>query len=689
MISLMKLLTSIEEAPIAKRPRGNLGGKFKVPYVEAICAFDIETTTLKGLKKSFIYSWQFAYKSDVYIGRTYEDLYKFFRELVEICQRKSAILCIFVHNLSYEFHFIRSMFQLGPEDVFAVKSRKILRFVVEGALEFRCSYLHSGMSLKKYLQKMGCAVQKKELDYRVIRYPWTPLWEDEVEYIEADVLGLVEAIGIDMKMGGDDLYSFPLTSTGYVRREVKKAVRNIYGWRGIQANVELTQLLHEAFRGGNTHANRYYAEEILEDVTSWDRVSSYPDVMMNCEFPIKNFYKVEIDNVEALEKYIVRKHKAMIFRIELKNVRLKDPYWGCPYLSLSKVDATGYALDNGRILSADRLSTVLTEIDYEIVKSEYDYEVVKITEGWACYKGMLPEPIKNVIRGFYEKKTTLKGNPEEEYYYNKAKEMLNSLYGMSAEYPLKPRMLYVEGSEDLFIQEGPEDDAWDEFLEDTLNKRSRKMPLPFQIGVWVTAWARLRLEEGIRIAGRNFVYADTDSVKMLGSKNSEWNKFNHKAKNSSMKNGAYAMDSSGVTHYMGVYEKDGFYKKFCTLGAKKYVYEDDGGGLHVTIAGVQKHEGAKELQEMGGITTFANSAREGFDLLIFRDAGGMESVFNDLDNFDLTVYGKTIHIGPNIALLPSTYTVGVSKDYRVLLDFISKNSLTKQALNNIIDNEGR
>ena len=40
---------------------------------------------------------------------------------------------------------------------------------------------------------------------------------------------------------------------------------------------------------------------------------------------------------------------------------------------------------------------------------------------------------------------------------------------------------------------------------------------------------------------------------------------------------------------MGLFEIEDHIKRFKTMGAKKYAYEDDEGKLHITIAGVNKN----------------------------------------------------------------------------------------------------
>ena len=187
----------------------------------------------------------------------------------------------------------------------------------------------------------------------------------------------------------------------------------------------------------------------------------------------------------------------------------------------------------------------------------------------------------------------------------------------------------------------------------SFNKRAF---LPYQWGVWTTAHARWRLEEGIQIAGEGFVYCDTDSVKYIGQ--ADWTAYNELRIADSLESGAYAEDPHGNVHYMGVYEPEGTYDYFKTLGAKKYAYVKNG-RLTVTIAGVNKKKGSIEL---GTIDNF----KEGF---IFSDAGGTESVYNDEP--EITSYeidGKIIAITSNVVLKDSTYTLGVTADYRRLLD---------------------
>lgn len=157
------------------------------------------------------------------------------------------------------------------------------------------------------------------------------------------------------------------------------------------------------------------------------------------------------------------------------------------------------------------------------------------------------------------------------------------------------------------------------------------------------------------MTGHNFIYCDTDSVKYVGDL--DISKFNKKRMEESTINEAYAKDEKGITHYMGVFESEGCYERFKTLGAKKYVYEQNG-SLHITIAGVNKKAGAEEL---GSIENF----KEGFT---FYAAGGTESVFNDDVRIIIEKEGHKLEIRDNIVILPSTYTLGLTAEYKAILD---------------------
>lgn len=592
------------------------------------------------------------------MGRTWADFVKFAQVLCSQC-KENEYFVVYVHNLSFEFQFLRGIYPFREDEVFALESRKVLKCTMFGHLELRCSYLHSNMSLDLYTSKMGVFHVKQlgDLDYTQVRYPYTPLDKKEIGYCVNDVRGLVEAIMVEMHHDGDNLYTIPLTSTGYVRRDVKNAIRQERRLLARQCapTPELYKMFREAFRGGNTHANRYFSGKIMENVKSFDRSSSYPDVLCNCKFPISEFLP-EIDISAARVAELMEHGKACIFRVALHGVRLKNPYWGCPYLAREKCrhiitdDEGPEPFDNGRILCADYLETTITDVDWKIILDEYDFDDLTVYDLHSARYGYLPRPIIETNIDYYRLKTELKGVEGFELLYLKSKNKLNSIYGMMAQNPVREQILFIDNEFRPLKSD----------LEVDLDKANRKAFLAYQWGVWCTAWARYRLEEGIRIAGDGFVYCDTDSVKFVGP--ADFTEYNKLRIADSKACGSFAKNPKGQTYYMGVYECDGEYDKFCTLGAKKYCYVQNG-KLHATIAGVSKRDGGPELERAGGIEAF----RPGFT---FYAAGGTESIYNDAPNLTYTMpNGEKIDITSNVVIKDSTYTLGLTAEYERLLDY--------------------
>lgn len=650
------------EIPLVKRKSGNQRTRKRIQYKDLITAFDIETTRLQDIEQTIMYVWQWQFGDEyTVVGRTWDQFEAFQRKLKAVLE--DSVLVVFVHNLSYEFQFLRGIYPFNQDEVFAIKSRKVLKCNMWESFEFRCSYIHSNMNLDTYTKKMG--VKHKKLtgtfDYEKIRYPWTELSDEELAYCVHDVQGLVEAIEIEMEHDGDNLYTFPLTSTGYVRRDAKKAMAQV-NYRFVKEQLpdyEIYKMLREAFRGGNTHANRYYTNYTLHNVHSADRSSSYPDVMCNCKFPISEFYRLGDIGYEEVVKMIGKRQKACIMRVAITGLHLTRIDWGCPYLSLSKCRHIENALeDNGRIISADYLETTVTDIDLKIILQEYSFTDIKFYDVATARYGYLPTQLIKTICQYYHYKTELKNVPGQELLYMKSKNKLNSLYGMCAQDPVKQSILFIEND----FKEQNENEA------ELLLAYNKKAFLAYQWGVWVTAWARYRLEEGIQLAhgdvndpnAPQFVYCDTDSVKYLGEIDLE--KFNRARILDSKRSGAFATDPQGITHYMGVYEKEHDMCEFRTMGAKKYVYrETPDDKLVCTIAGVSKSLGGKELEEHGGITAF----HEGFT---FDKAGGLEAVYNDNpEQRDIVRDGHQLEVTSNVVLRPSTYTLGLTADYKRLL----------------------
>lgn len=667
-------------------------------YPAFISAFDIETTRIKEIEQSVMYVWQFAagigQRVYVCIGRTWPEYLRFIERLTADLG-DGEIIPVYVHNLSFEFQFLRSWQDFNADDaVFITARRKILK-ARSGHMEYRCSYLHSNMSLDEYTRKMGVDYVKVHgFKYDKERWPWTPLTDFEKSYIVSDVVGLIQALSKEMTLDHDDLYTIPATSTGYVRRDLRDAMKTYSkdALRNMQPSLEVFEMLREAFRGGDTHANRFYSGQVLEHVHSVDRSSSYPDCQVNEVYPMGPWSTpVKPKKISAWLSMVKHQQRAILARVAFWDLKLKNPAWGAPYLSRDKcrkiyvkppdpgeTDRRLYMYDNGRILYADYLETTITDIDLRIIMDEYTFTGMDIIQATSCRLARLPWEWIDCNLKYYRQKTELKGVSGQEVYYMKSKNKLNAIYGDTVQDPAKHRELYKH----------------DEYIEDPtptaeLLAKSGRWPYKnYAWGVWCTAWARWHLHQVIKLAHNSrdpktgvrfngFVYCDTDSVKYLGEI-PELKNYNFKRQLTSRGNGAFADDPAGVRHYMGVYEEETGptgYDKFKTLGAKKYVYMEKD-KLHATIAGVVKSLAPDEMKHD------INNFREGFT---FHAAGGLEAVYNDDDYgfYNVVEYVKkgrfhrrrhihrVIHrlfITRNTTLRPSSYTIGIAGEYARILN---------------------
>lgn len=611
-------------------------------YADIICTFDIECTNLEDIRQAIMYHWQACVDGMVCTGRTWDEFQDFLDGLDKWLP-DGLCMVFYVHNLGYEFQFLRAIHNFTEDEVFCLTGRKVAKCDIGKRFEFRCSYVLTNMSLREFLKKMGVEHKKTELDYSKIRYPWTELSDQETEYCINDVLGLYEALKKLFKTDRMNLSSVPLTSTGYVRKDFKSAMRNggfIPMVRECAPSYDVYLAIRRAFRGGNTHANRCYTGMIMENVTSYDRASSYPDVLVNFPYPVKPFMPDKTRDPEQLLDGF-----PYLICISFTGLHLIDEFNGCPYLSVHKCyDLKGAINDNGRVVRASSFFTWLTDIDWEIVRSQYTWDSAVITKCYRSEYGMLPKAMRDVTMEYYNRKTTLKGVPGQEVYYMKSKNKLNSIYGMCATNPVRTSVIF--NGYDFSLKE------IDEKAE--LEKANKKSFTAFAWGCWCTALARREMQAAIDLCGHNFIYCDTDSVKYVGDV--DFSGINDVIRSRSEKHGAYADDPAGERHYLGVYEHDGTYNRFVTLGAKKYAYVDQKDQFHITIAGVSK-SGAAEL---GCIENF----KEGF---VFRKSAGVEAVYND-DTYETPLIrdGYAIAITPNIFLTQGEYTLGLTDDYKQL-----------------------
>lgn len=678
-------------------------GRNGLTYIATPATFDIESTTIDGEKpEAFMYHWQFCLNGKVCFGRTWEEWLEFMHNLgiaLELAANK--VLVIYVHNLAYEFMFVKDFLHL--ESLFARESHKVIKLLaclesdyekglnkignvsretsVIPFFEFRCSYFLSNMSLAKFCENSKLCTHYKLVDtydYRKVRTPITPMTEEELAYCYNDVKGLEECILSKLDDECDTLATIPLTSTGYVRRAMRAECRKYPEYRELfemlMPTAPIYKLLRQAFRGGNTHASRYYADAIINDVYSMDRVSSYPACIASDLYPMTPFVKYEPQSFDRLILDCCKEKNAIIMRITLFDVEVREDVT-VPYIDFAHCIAysKNYVNDNGRVLSADWITYACTELDFLIINNQYKYDTERVEwlEGYKAEKDYLPQPIVDIMLAWYDKKTQLKDVDGKEYEYAKSKNKLNAIFGAMVTDICQGEIEYIDGE---WTKSMPDEES-----AIAAYAASKNSFLLYQWGVYITANARYELQCMIDACGYDFVYADTDSVKFINKdhlKSFEDRNNYLLSKKQKYRNYSDRVNDDGTTtrYTLGVWDDDGYYKRFKTLGAKKYAYIADEKNkktgkieevLHVTVSGLSKTKGAAELARGNGLDDFKIGK-------IFTDSGRTVSYFNESDVHTIKVKDYTgkdceFTTASNIAIVDTTYTLGISDEYAAVL----------------------
>ena len=580
-------------------------------FLQIPSAFDIETSSFysKRLEKqACMYIWMFGIKEEVTYGRTWEEFLDFIDKLVDILQlNEFRKLVVYVHNLSYEFGFIGKLYEW--KKVFALKERKVLT-ADNGFIQFRCSYLLSGLSLAKTAENCKTKIRKMvgDLDYDLIRNSKTSLSKKELKYCEYDIKVILIYIGEKIISDGG-IEKIPLTKTGYVRNYCRnkclyldKSEHYNKSYKKLMDYLTLTKdeydLCVKTFGGGYTHASPYRVDKIFYNVKSKDFTSSYPAQAVYNYYPMSKGKRIKIKNLDEFNYYL-EKYCCMF---EVRFEGLEDCFHYENYLSNHKCKIDGNRqISNVRVVSADILETALTEVDFRIIKKCYTWKKIYIKNFWIYKRGYLPKELVECILKFYGDKTTLKGVEGKEEEYLNGKEMVNAIYGMIVTAIIRDEIKFI----DDWIKTPPD---IDKEIEKYNNKR-RFLFYPW--GIYITAHAREYLWRAIFELMEDYLYADTDSVKYINPEKHEefFIKENKRIYFMLQKAMEYhgleiekikPKNNKGKECILGLWDDDGHYDAFKTLGAKRYIYKKHGENTKITIAGLSKEKGAEWLRKNYG-----------------------------------------------------------------------------------------
>lgn len=671
---------------------------------------------------SLMYVWQICIETksglDVYMGRTWTEFRIFIDRLTKnlmlnaanfrrdidddklIKSAKSKVktleMHIYIHNLGFEFQHLRNVFgdefTLYRQSVFARSMRKPMRarIRINGVdIIFNDTLCLTHTSLENWTKDLAVKKLKEVVDddyYNIIRTPETPLTHDEINYSVNDVVSMYYGMCTYRKKY-HSLHNIPMTQTGEVRRVCHDeiALRN-QEWASKCVSVtnkmsfDFYKVLRKAFLGGWTHANCKYSGRLLHNLTCFDFTSSYPAVMCSRTFPVEDFVECDVSELDSLMEQPIDDMQYH-YLVDVTFEGVVSNTWNVFWASSKTDELVNAEKDNGKVYSCDKLTTTMTDLDYLTFIQAYDVEKTTINRLWKAKSGYLPKEFVEVILKYFGKKTELKDKVGYEEDYTIAKQFVNGIYGDCVKKIIDDVIVYIDGWDKKSATVADYNDCIER--ADETNTYTT-----YQIGVWVTAWARYNLWRAILEFDDKVVYCDTDSVKGLFDDDDltwfdEYNKnFDTLTAKVAKKYGLdpnqwKPLKPSGKPSELGYFDRDPDCIDFKTLGAKRYCYTsyDKNGDikLHTTVAGLSKAVGEGRFDT---VESFKNGTY--FDE---RDSKKLITHYNDNQpNIEWTdrdgnKYWSIDQFG--LCLEPTSFYLDDTEEYRTFLDLIQGGDLNE------------
>lgn len=345
------------------------------------------------------------------------------------------------------------------------------------------------MSVAAMAKAYGLEIRKGSIDYEEYRAPDHELTEEELAYLKNDVEIAAKSLSLylnqglsKMTAGSNALYDYKKMCGGH------KKFRYVYPLLDEKQDA----FLRKAYRGGFTYVNpKYQGIDVGEGIV-FDVNSLYPSVMAACDGQVLPIYSPVWFDGEPLpdDDYPLW--------IALVNVRFKVKKDHIPCLQLKGnflFKQTEYIEDSNGVQSI-----CVTNVDWELMNQQYDLYDVEFFGGYK-FRGSTHQ-FKEYVEKWTEvkNKATLEGNSGIR---SVAKLMLNSLYGKFAtRMEVCGRYPAIDDNGVLrYIDAEPE----------------TRDPVYLPVGIFITSYARYKTITSAQSVYDRFVYADTDSLHLIGT----------------------------------------------------------------------------------------------------------------------------------------------------------------------------
>lgn len=461
---------------------------------EVVAEADFETTTREDDCR--VWAWAVAYADDVEQVFYGEDIDSF----LLFCARRGTATYYF-HNLAFDGRFIVDrLLRLGYEhtcermpragQLTTLVSNKgkfyqvAVRFWSGVYVRFRDSLKLFPMSAAAVARTFELPEGKGTLDYAELRERGHRLTEEERDYIRRDVQIVAQALAFNASQGLRRM-TIGANAMGFYRDMVGR--RAFEHWFPTLSG-EVDGYLRQAYRGGFTYVEPFWAGRDCVSGISVDYNSMYPSMLVSRPYPVGRPvpFLGRYEPMEGFPLYV--QSLTCTFSLRPRGVPMVQLRNSGFYGQHEYVERT-----------VEPCSLTLTSVDLELFLENYDVDVLSWDGGMAFAAEDGAVLFGDYVEHWGEVKRTSRGGMRQ-----LAKLMLNNLYGKFGTNPDVTRKV---------PRLDPETDTvvWE------LGEREVRDPVYVPVAAFCTAWARDTLIRAIMANRDRFVYCDTDSMHLRGT----------------------------------------------------------------------------------------------------------------------------------------------------------------------------
>lgn len=359
---------------------------------------------------------------------------------------------------------------------------------VNHSITFLDSYKVLPFKVEEVARTFKLPCKKLEIDYNAYRDEYHTMTKQEKDYIRNDVVIVALALRELFTQGLKNMTTASNAFNNF-KEVFSDGDEKIFRRYFPLLPYEIDKDIRQAYKGGFTYLSKNYINAEVGEGITLDVNSLYPSVMYENKLPYGEpiFFNGKYKEDIIYDLYI----QCISCEFELKEnciptIQLKN--------SLAFIPTQYLESSNGEIVTL-----YLTNVDLELFFDNYEVTNLLYNNGYK-FKST-DKAFKKYIDYWIGVKVqaTIDGNAGLRTI---AKLMLNSLYG---KFGLNPDVR----SKIPYLKDG--------IIKYKLSEADIRDGVYIPVAVFVTAWARNKTIRSAKLLGKRFIYADTDSLHIVGT----------------------------------------------------------------------------------------------------------------------------------------------------------------------------